>query len=76
MECHCRKIESREKKKVHYQGLSDENIVLKWKLQEAEQGHLSSQNELESLKNKLAVHHAMKDMINELEPILELKRKN
>ena len=65
---------NRVKRKLQFRALFEENTTLKRKLELAEQGQSSSQNELKGLKNTLAVHHAISEMVNDLESVLELKR--
>ena len=65
---------NRVKRKLQFRTLFEENTTLKRKLELAEQGQSSSQYELEGLKNTLAVHRAISEMVNDLESVLELKR--
>ena len=65
---------NRVKRKLQFRTLFEENTTLKRKLELAEQGQSSSQNELKGLKNTLAVHRAISEMVNDLESVLELKR--
>ena len=65
---------NRVKRKLQFRTLFEENTTLKQKLELAEQGQSSSQNELKGLKNTLAVHRAISEMVNDLESVLELKR--
>ena len=65
---------NRVKRKLQFCTLFEENTTLERKLELAEQGQSSSEYELEGLKNTLAVHRAISEIVNDLESVLELKR--